>query len=266
MSALLRTTGRAGLVGGLAALVVVGTAGLATAASGPVPYSCAWASTRGNEPVDSGTVSTTAQFDSAIPDGLEVTAGETVNVAPFTGSVVIPAALVATLRGEEVTEVDGGGTTATGIREAGPAAVDETDFDGAATPVPESGALTVDLADVQLFEEPSRAGTNTLITTGTLTVNLTSLPQGFSLRLDCELVDADDAVIDTFVGIAAPTTPTPTPTASATPVRPEVVQTDFAGDDSPSALPLVLGGTGLMTAGAALVALRVRGPSTSRRH
>ncbi len=265
MSALLRTTVRAGLVGGLAVLTGVGAAGLASAASGDVPYSCAWASTRGNEPVDSGTVSTTAQFDSAIPDGLEVTAGEFVNVRPFTGSVVIPAELVATLRGEEVTEVNGGGTMITGIREAGPAVVDETDFDIAATPVPESGPMTVDLADVQLFTERSRAGTNTLITTGTLTVNLTSLPQGFSLRLDCELVDVDDAVIDTFVGVTATTTATPT--ASATPVRPELVQTDFAGsDDRPSALPLVFGGGVLAAAGAVLVAPRVRNASASRRH
>ncbi len=50
-----------------------------------MPCSCAWTTTRSIDPLDSGTVSTTAQFDSAIPDGLEVTAGETVNVAPFTG-------------------------------------------------------------------------------------------------------------------------------------------------------------------------------------
>ncbi len=143
--------------------------------------------------------------------------------------------------------------------------MDETDFDIAATPVPESGPMTVDLADVQLFAEPSRAGTNTLVTTGTLTVNLGSLPQGFTLRLDCELVGAQDAVIDTFVGTVAASPTTAAPTATSTPVRPAVVQTDFSGGDNPSALPFLLGGAGLV-AGAALVALRLRGRSASRQH
>ena len=58
---------------------------VSSSGAGPVPCSCAWTTTRSIDPLDSGTVSTTAQFDSAIPDGLEVTAGETVNVAPFTG-------------------------------------------------------------------------------------------------------------------------------------------------------------------------------------
>ena len=122
-----------------------------------------------------------------------------------------PAEVVATLRGEEVTEVDG-------------------------------------------------AGTNTLVTTGTLTVNLTSLPQGFRLRLDCELVDADDAVIDTFAGVTATTTAAP----SATPTRPALVQTDFAGGDHPSALPFLL--VGVVLAGAAAGTLRVRGAARCRRH
>jgi hypothetical protein len=81
----------------------------------------------------------------------------------------------------------------------------------------------------------------------------------------CELDDEGDTAIDSFEAVAAATTPTVAPTESAAPVRPVVVQTDFAGERRASALPLVLGG-GLLAATGAATASRARVRAGSRRH
>ncbi|MGL5863696.1 MAG: hypothetical protein ACRCY9_20855, partial [Phycicoccus sp.] len=89
--------------------------------------------------------------------------------------------------------------------------------------------------------------------------------------LECELTDDGDPAIDTFEVVAAatpPPVPTPTVTVTAAPAaspqRPVVVQTDFAGD-GPSALPVALAG-GALVLGAGVAAGRARRRIGSRRH
>ena len=90
--------------------------------------------------------------------------------------------------------------------------------------------------------------------------------EGDEVSLYCELTDEGDVSIDAFEATAAATpTTTVTTTASAGPVRPVVVQTDFAEDRS-SALPL-LAGAGLASATVAAVTLgRSARRETTRRH
>lgn len=262
MSALLRTTVRAGLVGGLAVLAAAGTASTAQAESRDLQYSCGWSFSQGDQVVDDGTVTTTARYDSAIPDGLVVIAGEDVDNRPFTGSVVFPAEIIDLFRGEDVEEVSGAGTLATGIEEIYGAG-DETDFLVATTAVPTSGSLTVSLSDVEVGGVPSRLGTNTFVPGDYLQIGVGNLQAGFFLDLDCDLVDEGDIAIDRFLGTAAPTaTAEPSTTASA--VRPGLVQTDAPVDEGTSGLPAALLGAGALTAAALGWGLRRTG--TSRRH
>ena len=63
----------------------------------------------------------------------------------------------------------------------------------------------------------------------------------------CELVDEGDTAVDSFVAEGAAPSPTVTASPTASPVRPVVVQTDFADDGS--AAGTLLAGAGLVTAG-----------------
>ena len=96
--------------------------------------------------------------------------------------------------------------------------------------------------------------------------------QGFSLSfqresgvsggLSCEPSGGQGPVIDAFEVVAAATPSS----ATATPVRPVLVQTDFADEDSPTAPPLLVLG-GLAAASVSAFALgRASRRGTSRRH
>ncbi|MFL6165015.1 MAG: hypothetical protein ACJ710_01950 [Ornithinibacter sp.] len=121
---------------------------------------------------------------------------------------------------------------------------------------------------------PTATSTSTSTATSSTDVPTSPAPSGptdpaapVDVFMDCTLTDEGDPTIDTFEATAAPTptvTTTVTAEPAASPVRPVVVQTDFAGDDHSSALPLVLGGA-LMAGGVGAVATgRTRGGS--RRH
>ena len=113
---------------------------------------------------------------------------------------------------------------------------------------------------------PEEAGTQTLLA-GDFILFVDTGEEGPDAGMFCELTDEGDTTIDAF-DVTAAASPTVTPSAepTATAERPVVVQTDFAGDDRASALPLVLGGGLLAAGGAALVAGRARARATSRRH
>ncbi|HYN67654.1 MAG TPA: hypothetical protein VES93_12255, partial [Ornithinibacter sp.] len=111
---------------------------------------------------------------------------------------------------------------------------------------------------------PEVAGTHTLVA-GEFVLFVDSGDGGPEVGMACELSDEGDIAIDAFEATAA-ATPTGSPSTSVAPTRPAVVQTDFAGEDRASALPLVLGG-GLLVAGTAAIATgRSRARATSRRH
>ena len=86
----------------------------AAADSGEVEYSCEFGvpdPADPDGPGDHGEGTTTASFDTAIPDGLVVDVGKRVNLDPFTGTITLPEAFVTMLREAGLTSVEGEGGT-----------------------------------------------------------------------------------------------------------------------------------------------------------
>ena len=70
-------------------------------------------------------------------------------------------------------------------------------------------------------------GTNTLVADD-FVLEVGTRRRGPDAGMSCTLADEGDVTIDAFEATA---TPTPTVSPTATPARPVIVQTDFAGDD-----------------------------------
>lgn len=256
-----RSLTRVGLVGGAALLAIGLCVPSASAASGPLGYSCDFGF--GDE---SGSGTTSAAWDSAIGDGVTVKVGDKVSLDPFTGSITLPAGFATMLRNNETDPFQGGGLTATFIDETGEEY--DVDFDFGPTDVNGEGPTTVQVTGAGGDIVPTKAGTHTLVA-GDFILFVDTGETGPDAGMSCRLTDEGDAVIDTFTATGTPsptTSPTVTaePTASAT--RPVVVQTDFAGEDPTPGSPLALGGALLAAAGTALVVGRARNRATARRH
>ena len=103
--------------------------------------------------------------------------------------------------------------------------------------VPAEGPMTLTL-DGEGGDVPAKeAGTHTLLA-GDFILFVDTGETGPDVGMSCELTDEGDITIDSFEAVA-PHRPRPRrPTESAAPVRPVVVQTDFAGEDRSTALPL----------------------------
>ena len=284
MRSIARAATRAGLVGGAALFAAALTLSPAQAASADLSYSCDFGY---DTTEDSGPA--TASFDSGIGKGLVVPVGTKVSLDPFTGSVTLPDGFTDLLRQNQLTSIQGGGITFTLIEETG----DENDvfFEFGDTEVPAEGSMTVAFAGSAGKVTAKTAGTNTLVAsdfllvldlgpvgavpTSTQTATVPSgpptspAPSDPTAPLDagmfCTLVDEGDITIDAFQATAAPPpTVTVTVQPTASPVRPVVVQTDFAGHDRASTFPLVLGGALLV--GGIGAAATGRGRGSSRRH
>ena len=253
-----RAATRAGLVGGAALVAAALTLSPAQAASADLAYSCDF-----TYDTTDGTGPATASFDSGIGDGVVVPAGTEVSIDPFTGSVTFPDDFTAQLRQHDLASIDGGGITLTLIDETQePYFVDLT-FDP--QDVPAEGPMTIDVTG-QGDPVIAEAGTNTLVASDFLLVVDTGA-DGPDVSMLCTLTDEGDITIDTFEATAAPTptvTTTVTATPTASPVRPVVVQTDFAAENRSSALPLVLGGA--LAAGGVGAVATGRARRSSRRH
>lgn len=258
MSTSFRTATRTGLVGGAALLVAGLAATSASAESADLSYSCFYGVGQSE-----GSGSATATFDSGIGDGLVVEVGDEVELDPFTGSITVPQGFTDDLRSNEYSEIDGGGFVITLVDESGEEFVVQVSFP--ATPVPAEGPLTLQLTGQDEDAVVAEEGTNTLIASDVFLVVDTG-SQEPEVGMYCELTDEGDVSIDAFEATAA-ATPTTTVTASptASPVRPVVVQTDFAGEGRSTALPLLAGG-GLAAASLALVVGRGARRGTARRH
>jgi hypothetical protein len=186
-----------------------------------------------------------------------------VSLDPFTGSVTLPDEFTDLLRQNELGSIQGGGITFTLIDETG----DEYDvfFDFGPEVVPGEGPMALTLTGEGDDVTPKVAGTHTLVA-GDFILFVDTGETGPDVGMGCELTDEGDITIDSFEAVAASTSPTTAPTETSSPVRPVVVQTDFAGEDRSTALPLVLGG-GLLAAGTGAVFTgRARARATSRRH
>ena len=151
-----------------ALLGVVALTGTSAAAdSGEVEYSCDFGVPDPAEPDGPGIRgegTTTASFDTAIPDGLVVDVGDRVDLDPFTGTITLPEAFVTMLREAGLTTIGGGGDTEL--------LVDPTDdplfafFEFAPTELPDQGALTVAVEGGADRFRPREAGAFSILLTG----------------------------------------------------------------------------------------------------
>ena len=259
MPSLVRAAARTGLVGGIALLTAVTTAPMAAAESRELEYSCGFGLDFG-EGGPEGEGDSTAQWDSAISDDLTVPAGTEVSLDPFTGTIDLPEDFVDMLRDEEITSIQGFGATLTYVDETDEEL--EIEFDFGPAEVPATGPFSL---EVQGVDEPTliaESGTNTLVADAFFIAF--GDDETYEGGMDCELVDEGDPTIDVVEGVGSAPTTTTAPTT--TPVRPVVVQTDFAGSEGPSALPLLaLGGAALAAAGAVALGRGAR-RAAARRH
>ena len=253
-----RTLLRTAVLGGAVLVASVLAAPGAQAISDEIHYTCDYSV---GETV--GNATATASFDSGVDDGLVVTAGKFVSLDPLTGSVTLPQEFTDALRQDGLTSIRGSGSIFLGIQEPADKLGEATfQFDAA---IPAEGPFTVPVSGQIGEYQPQKAGTYTLVAGEELFFFLDPEGPDGDSGLTCTVDGGGDTAIDVFTATAA-ATPTTTVTTTASPVRPVVVQTDFAGEDPALPLPLALGvgviGVAGLAAGAAGTARR----SGARRH
>jgi hypothetical protein len=263
---MMRTSSRALAVVGVSAVALAVTVGPAVAQSPPIPYSCSWSVAD----VD-GTGDATATWDSGIPDsGLTIPPNVTFSLDPFTGVVVVPDTFAQELRDQGVTEVGGTGSLQIYWDAAGGYGDGVIGLAFAATPVPASGPMTLDLDGVSGLTTSLNEMEPWSLVAGDFTLTADSGASTLSCRTTPSgVIDTVNTIVDITT---APPSTSGTPTSSADPTttspsatRPALVQTDAAPPTGPS--PTALAGFALV-AGAALVtgALAARRRSALRRH
>ena len=157
---------------------------------------------------------------------------------PRTASITLPEAFTELLRQHEVQSVRGDGRHFMFLADGGTGeSLRDIGIELAATEVPDAGPVIVVVSGLPGTATPDLPGIHTLTTGG---------------------------MIDTFE-VNAAVSPVPSTTATFTPVRPVVVQTDFATHEHSTALPLLTGG-GLAAATIAAVALGRSARRARRRH
>lgn len=263
----------------LAAAVVAVVALTATpsgADSGDVGYQCTFSVGVPNRGGTNGVGPATGSFDTGIPDGLVIDVAESVSATPFTGRLTLPDALTEALRAAGVTSISGGEHSEVAVL---PGVVWDTWTYFDEVPVQAAGSVSVDLhvnGDWSALRWESPGGHTIAVGRLEFVIQGPSASQDVA-NLTCDPADDEiDAVVDgsTLVAVdtievVGPTTPATGGTMSgADPVRPVLVQTDFAEDDTGVA-PLLgvaaLAAIAALTAGAVGLA-RVRGRAASRRH
>lgn len=242
------------------AILVTGvlTAPGAQAASDEIHYTCDYSV---GDRVGTGSV--TASFDSGVDDGFVVTAGEFVSLDPITGSVTLPQEFTDALRQDGLTSIRGAGSIFLGVQEPADKLGEATlQFDAE---IPAEGQFTVPVSGQIGKYQPRTAGTYTLVTGAELFFFLDPEGPDGDSGLTCTPDSAGDSAIDTFAATAA-ATPTMTVTTTASPVRPVLVQTDFAGEDPAVPVRLALGVGVIALTGVAAGAAGTARRSGSRRH
>jgi hypothetical protein len=250
----------------LAVLAVTAlTAASAQADSGEVDYSCEFAFIDPTGELQEGQGTATASFDTIVPDSLVVHVGQTISLGTFTGTITFSDELLDQLRDAGVT------TFLTGFQDVRVKGTNLS-FGGyfnTSGPFPAQGTRPLDLKG--RFEDGlTNPASFILDEPGTYTVR----SRGFRLDVEgdnwgppagattsCEPVDGV-VVLDT---IEVVTDAPPSADPSDSPVRPVLVQTDFAEPEA-TAAPLIGVGALTMLAATAVGLARGRRRATSRRH
>ena len=252
---------RAGIVGAVTlALGALLPPAPAEAASAELEYACQYGVHGSVGDGTEGEGTATASFDTGIPDGLVVEVSELVSLDPFTGTIVLPDGLTQLLREQQLVSVGGNGQMVVGHQPSGYDVELSYTFSEVAVPATGTLSLDVEFRATSILAFP---GSNRI------------LADSFYLFLDggvqaegganCAPVPGVLTTIDTFTGSTATRTTASAP-ARETPIRPVLVQTDFADEDR------AMGAPGLVAAGFATLALalfglaRGRGRTASRRH
>ncbi len=224
----------------------------ATAVSPPIPYSCQW--TVGDT---EGAGGATATWDSGVPDDFTVPKNVSFSLAPFTGTVVVPDTFVQQLRDLGVAELAGTGQLQIIWDAAGGYGEDVIGLSFAATPVPPSGPMTLDLTGVSGLttflneEEPwSMVAWDFSLTAESGTSTLTCHPDT-AATIDTVNTMVLPATTTPASTSATPTSSTDTAAPSPSATRPALVQTDRApaGAGGLPVLGLGLGGVLLLVGG-----------------
>ncbi len=105
--------------------------------------------------------------------------------------------------------------------------------------MPTAGPFTVAVSGLLGTSTPESTGTHTLTTDG-FVLNLHTDVEDLDGGLECGPLPDADVVVDTFE-VKAATSTAPDPTPASSPVRPVLVQTDFAAERE-AALPLLTAG------------------------
>ncbi|HET6969458.1 MAG TPA: DUF6801 domain-containing protein [Ornithinibacter sp.] len=261
MSTTAHALARAALLGGVALVTAAVTATPAGAASEEVEYSCEFSVSEA-----SGEGTGTASFDSGIADGLVVDVGTRVSLDPFVGTITLPEEFVSMLRDAGMTTIVGGGEIFAYIAEAEDEFFPFFEFDE--TAVPAEGPLVLEVEGEAGRFRPQDPGVYTLLGGDFFVFVDTGDEDGPGAGMECFPADDEDVVIDELEATEAATPPPPTTTvtATATAVRPVVVQTDFA-DEQGRAVPPVLAAGALLTLVAGAVGAGRRGRlAAGRRH
>jgi hypothetical protein len=195
-----------------------------------------------------------ATFDSAIRDGLMVTVGDPVALDPVTGSIALEGEFADILLANGVTSAEGDGVLSAALPETGEHL--SIPFHFGPTSLPPGGLFRMDVTGGDGTIVPKQAGTYTLV--GEQFV-MTFDSQNASVSCD---FFGGDPQLDSFVATAA-STPRPPTTA---PVRPVLVQTDFAQEEGAPHTFTYLVWSGALAAGFAVLLIIRRARTSSRRH
>ena len=193
--------------------------------------------------------------------------GTRVSLNPFTGSVTLPEGFVTSAPGAGLTSIQGGGETNLLVDPAGDELFASFEFGPTGSCLRRARSPWTSTGRRTASGRRTRAPRPSVLFDFGLFVD-TGDPQGPGAGMFCESADGQDVAIDALEvdgGTPAPTT-TVTTTATAAPVRPVVVQTDFAAEEDSTVFPLGLGaGILALSAGAAALTGTAR-RSASRRH
>jgi hypothetical protein len=256
------------VAGGLALACATLAAGPASAVSEPIPYSCTWTV---GEAQGAGTA--TATWDSGVPEDFTVPPNVSFSLAPFTGTVVLPDTFVQGLRDQGVTELGGTGELQIIWDAAGGSGEDVIGLAFAATAVPTSGPMTLDLTGVSGLTTSLNEQEPWSMVAWDFSLTGEAGPSTLSCRPPNALgvIDTVNTMVAPTTTPASPTTTTATATATGadgpstttSPVRPALVQTDQPQPGT-GALPLVGLGLGAAVALGGVVAVARAG--RARRH